>query len=770
MIGVSARRVEDRRLLTGAGHFTDDFTAQGVAYAAFVRSPHAHADILEIAKNEALGLAGVIGVFDANDLAPVNAIDTGIAARGRLYPNRDGSAMAAPPYHPLARARVRHVGEPVALVIAETEAAARAAVDLVDVTYGPLAAVVATAGAAIDGAPQIWEEAPRNICYDWGSGDGSATEAALSTANHVTKLELVIPRVIPAFLEPRAALGSYDAETGRFSLSIGCQSVHGIRDKLAQTLGVGADRVRVVSRDVGGAFGARSVLYPEYVPILWAARELGRPVKWTADRSEEFVTSTQGRDAILKGELGLDGAGNFQALRVSGVSNMGARHTGSGPYSVMRNLARMLPGVYRIPACRLELKGVFTNTVPMSSYRGVGRMEAIFVMERLVDAAAREVGIDRVELRRKNLIAADDLPCVTAMGSAYDSGDYAANMDMAMAAADWAGFESRRAIARKPGKLRGIGLCNYIEGAGGGAGEYGAVSIDAEGRVSVAAGCVDQGQGHETALAQIAADRLGIDAAQVDVVPSDTDLIAAGIGTNASRSMVRAGNAVVRAVDQMIDRGRDTAAGLLQTDAAAVNFASGAYHGADGSAVSLFEVARALSEAMGEPCFSEVHTDDDSVTYPNGCHICELEIDPETGAVEILRFTIVDDVGRAINPLLVQGQSQGGIAQGIGQALCERAVYAADTGQPLAGSFLDYAMPRARSVPALKPIANDCPSPTNLLGVKGAGEGGATGAPVAVMSAVIDALGPLGIHVLDMPATPECIWRAIKAAGGSSTA
>ena len=771
MIGQSVRRVEDRRLLTGAGRFTGDLAAEGAAFAAFVRAPHAHGEILSMDKSGALALPGVIGVFDGFDLGAANSIDTGIAGRGRLYPNRDGSAMADPPYHCLAQGRVRHVCEPVALVIAETHAGAQAAAEAVEVDYGPLPPVAGTANATDADAPQLWAEAPRNICYDWGAGDGAATQAALSAAAHLTTMEVVIPRVVPAFLEPRAALGSYDRQTGRFTLTIGCQSVHGIRDKLAQSLGVAEDKVRVISRDVGGAFGARSVLYPEYLAVLWAARQSGRPVQWTATRSEEFLTSTQGRDSILTGELGLDRDGNFLGLRVSGLSNMGARHTGSGPYSVMRNLARMLPGVYRIPACRLELKGVFTNTVPMSSYRGVGRMEAIYVIERLVDAAARELGLGRIALRRANLIPADDLPWETAMGSTYDSGDYAANMDIAMEAADWPGSEARRAAARKRGRLHGIGLCNYIEGAGGGAGEYAAVTLDAVtldagGRVSIGAGCVAQGQGHETTLAQIAASRLGLDAERVDVIPSDTDLIAHGVGTNASRSMVRAGTALALACDEIIERGREAAAGLLQTDAASLSFRDGAYHGNQGRAVGLFEVDRARAEAEGAPCFAEMHSKDDAVTYPNGCHVCEVEIDPETGIVEILRFTAVDDVGRAINPRIVHGQSQGGIAQGIGQAISERAVHAADTGQPLAGSFMDYAIPRAKSTPPLRPIANDCPSPTNPLGVKGAGEGGATGAPAAVMNAVLDALAPLGIDALDMPATPERIWRAINAGGG----
>jgi len=771
VIGESLKRVEDRRLLTGAGRFTDDIAAPGAAWAVFLRSPHAHAEIRAIDKSAARAIAGVLGIYDGADLskAGVNAIGTGIAGRGKLYPNRDGSAMTDPPYRPLAEGRVRHVGEPVAVIVAETRDGAAAAAEAMRVDYAPLPAAAMAAHANDPGAPEIWTEAPGNLCYDWGSGDAGASEAALAQAAHVTRLAVTIPRVVPAFLEPRAALADYDVEKGRFELTIGCQSVHGIRDKIARTLGVEVAAVRVRSLDVGGAFGARSVLYPEYVPLLWAARELGRPLRWRAGREEEFLTSTQGRDSVLTGQLGLDAQGKFLCLRVTGVSNMGARHTGSGPYSVMRNLARMLPGTYAIPACRLELKGVFTNTVPLSSYRGVGRMEAIYVIERLVDQAAQETGRDRIELRAKNLIRSADLPCVTAMGSNYDSGDYAANMDLAMDAADWAGFEARRAAARARGKLRGIGLCNYIEGAGGGAGEYAAIGLDAaRGRLRIGAGCVAQGQGHQTSLAQIAAGRLGLPFEEIEVLASDTDLIAAGVGTNASRSMVRAGTALAEACEKLVERARGAAAGLLQADARDLTFRDGEYMGSDGRSVGLLAAVRACAEGEGSGApLAEIHSEAEEVTYPNGCHVCEVEIDPATGALEVIAFTIVDDVGRAINPVIVHGQSQGGVAQGIGQAVMERAVFDPEDGQLLTGSFMDYALPKAKAIPDLHPIDNDYPSPTNPLGVKGAGEGGATGAPAAVMNAVLDALSPLGVRTLDMPATPQTVWRAIRDAGGT---
>ncbi len=767
MIGESLRRREDLRLLAGRGRFSDDFNVAGQAYAAFVRSPHAHADILAMDFAAAQAMEDVLGVYTVDDLAATGCerIGTGIAGRGAGYPNRDGSAMADPPYFVLAKDRVRHVGEPVAIVVAASAEAAVRAVEAVEVEYKGLPAVTAVAAAALPGAPQLWPEAPHNICYDWADGDAGAVARGLAASARIIELDVEIGRVVPAFMEPRAALADYDATSGRFTLVAGCQAIHGLRDKLARVLRVERDRVRVISPDVGGAFGARSVIYPEYAAVLWAARTLGRAVKWTGTRQEEFLATTQGRDSVLRGELGLDRDGNFLALRVCGAANMGARHTGNGPYSVMRNLARMLPGVYRTPAVCLELRGVFTNTVPVSSYRGVGRMEANFLMERLIDKAARETGMDRIALRRRNLIGRDDLPFTTPMGAIYDSGDYATGMEKALAAADWNGFSARLAAAKGRGLLRGIGISNYIEGAGGGGGEYAAVRLSRDGRLSIGAGCVDQGQGQRASLAQIAADRLGLDPAVIDVLESDTDLIADGVGTNASRSMVRAGAALVVATERLVAKARPVAARLLQAGESDVSFRDGLFDAGGGRSVSLAEIAGAVDDPEG--LFADCRSEDDAVTYPNGCHVCEVEIDPETGAVRIVKFTAVDDVGRAINPPIVHGQSQGGIAQGIGEALSEQ-VALDGTGQVMTASFLDYGLPRAAAVPEIHPISNDFPSPTNVLGVKGAGEGGATGAPAAVMNAVLDALTPCGVRDLLMPATPVRIWTALRTLSGKN--
>ncbi|MBT4005777.1 MAG: xanthine dehydrogenase family protein molybdopterin-binding subunit [Rhodospirillales bacterium] len=757
VIGASIRRKEDPRLLTGAGCFTDDINRPNQAYGAFVRSPHAHADILSINKTTALKMPGVLGVYDFQDMASKGCaeISTGIAGRGDGYPSLDGSPMADPPYYVLANGRARYVGEPVAMVIATCPEGATAAAEAIFVDYQSLIPVTIANQADRPDQPQLWPEAKLNTCYNWGSGDGDAVSRALDASDHVTILDVEIPRVVPSFLEPRAAMADYDGQSGRFELYVGCQGIHGLRDKLAEALGVGADRVRVVSLDVGGAFGARSVIYPEYLALAWAAREIARPIKWTATRAEDFVTTTQGRDNFLRGELGQDGMGKFLALRVTGHSNMGARHTGNGPYSVMRNLARMLPGTYRTPAVYMALKGVFTNTVPVSSYRGVGRMEAIFVMERLVDRAAKETGFDRIELRRKNLIRSHLMPYETPMGAVYDSGNYVSNMEKAMEAANWDGFPDRRETSARAGLLRGIGICNYIEGAGGGAGEYAAIEIDETGMAEVRAGCVDQGQGHQTSLSQIAADHLGIGVDQVVVAASDTDVIADGVGTNASRSMVRAGEALVVACGRLIDQGREAAALLLQANKEDVIYDHGRYLIGDRE-IGLADIAKQSR------FFAEYRSHADAVTFPNGCHVCEVEIDPETGALIVVAFTAVDDVGVAINPPIVDGQSQGAIAQGIGQGLMECSVVDPKTGQMLSGSYLDYAMPRANDLPSLKPIANNSPSPTNSMGVKGAGEGGTTGAPAAVINAVLDALSFHGVTDITMPATPYRIWAAIR--------
>ena len=766
MIGKSILRFEDARLLSGAGSFADDIALPGQIHAGFVRSPHAFAEIVSVDATKAMKVPGTLAVVTAADLEAdgIGPIPTGVAERGALYPNRDGSIMADPPYFPLARGWVRHVGDAVAMVVCRDREALDDAIEAVAVDYDPRGPVVLTEAATAANASLIWDQYPSNSCFDWEAGDPKSAEAALAGADAVVTVKVVDNRIASCFMEPRAAIATHDPRSGRYEIRLGCQGVHDLRDHLAASLGVAPAALRVISRDVGGGFGSRNFAYPEYVAILWAARTLGAPVKWRAQRSEEFVSTTQGRDYVLEGRLGIDAGGGFTGLMVQGVCAMGAYHATQGPFTALRNLTRMVTGVYRIPTASVRLQGVFTNTVPVTSYRGVGRIEAIYLLERLVEEAAIRLGRDRIALRRQNLIPAADLPYRSPTGAVYDSGDYAANLERALTEADWPGFAGRRAESADTGKCRGIGLGTYIEGAGGVGGEFAAVRIEQTGAIHLTAGSVAQGQGHETTLRQIAAASLGIPAEAISLTPSDTDLVAEGVGTHASRSMVRAGPAVIEAARFAIDAGMEAASELLEAAPADIAFSEGRYRvaGTDRS-VALQAVAAHRGDAG---LAGESRHQGDAITYPNGCHVCEVEVDPDTGMVEILAFTAIDDVGRAINPMIVHGQSQGGIAQGIGQSLLERTVYDEASGQLLSGSFLDYAIPRAADLPAIACVLNEVPSPTNPLGVKGAGEGGTTGAPGAVMLAILDALRPLGVGHIDMPATPERVWQAIREAAG----
>lgn len=710
-------------------------------------------------------MPGVLGAWQADDLAasgvkPFRADP----ARAKLYPNRDGSLMAAPPYFPLTQDQVRHVGDPVAFVVAETAALAAEAAENVAVTWNPLPSVTNVAAAEDEGSPRLWSDITSNLCFDWDTGDGNSIQEIIAGADHVVRLTAIDNRTVTCFMEPRAVVGRWEAATERFHIEVGCQSLTAMRDRLADILGTSPDAVQVISRDVGGGFGSRNVIYGDYACVLWAAKQLDRPVRWTATREEEFRTTAQGRDYVLSGTLALNQDGIFEALHVSGVCSMGAYNTGNAPFTALRNVTRMLAGVYRTPKMQLELKGVFTNTVPISSYRGVGRVEAIYILERLIDEAARQTGIDRAILRERNLIPPDAFPYTTPTGSIYDSGDYPANMKKAMALADWDGFEDRQRQAADRGMARGIGLCNFIEGAGGDGSEFAALDVSAlnEGSVLLKTGCLSQGQGHETVMRQIVSDTLGISADQIEMAESDSAVIAEGTGTNASRSIVRGGTALREAAEQIIEAGTPVAAEMLEAAISDIEYEEGAWRvaGTDRT-VTLFEVTEKASLSI------EHRHRNEAVTYPNGCQVCEVEIDPETGGLKIISFIAVDDVGRAINPMIVHGQSQGGIVQGIGQALFEHTVYDEESGQLLTGSFMDYAIPLADNLPALDPVSNDCPSPTNPLGAKGAGEGGTTGAPATVMNAVMDALAPLGVTRIDMPATPHRIWQAIQSARGS---
>ena len=767
-IGASVKRREDQRLLTGEGRFADDFNGLGQAHAAFVRSPHAHADVLAIDAAPAKAVAGVLAVFTGHDLAAdgVGGIPTLIAERGGNIRSRDGSPFAEPTWLALATDRVRHVGEPIAMVVATTPAQARDGAEAVVVRYAARPAVVDAVAALGDGAPQLHAVATRNRVYDWECGDAAATDRAFASAAHVTRLTLVDNRLITCFMEPRAALAAWDAATGRYTIHASLQSVHQLAANLARILGVARDRVRCITGDVGGGFGSKIQPYPEYVALAWAARRLGRPVKWASSRSEGFVTDAQSRDHRLTGELALDEDGRITGLRVHSIQNLGAYVATGMPMSIILNMERMVSGVYAIPAIHLRLEGAFTNTVPINVYRGVGRLECVYTVERLIERAARETGRDPAAFRRANMVRA--FPYRTATGAVYDSGDYVARLDEAIEQADAEGFAARRAESAKRGKLRGLGLGPYVEGTGGVPQEFAEVRVLPAGIVEVPMGSQSQGQGHETVFAQVVAERLGVPFETVSIVQGDTDRVARGVGTFASRSMVRGGSAAVEASDAVVAAGKPMAAHLLEAATADIEYRDGAFRvvGTDRS-IGLFEVARAatggkLPAALGTTLGAATWHENPAFAFANGCEVCELEVDPETGAVTIVAWTMVDDSGRSVNPMIVHGQQHGSVAQGIGQALIERCVYDSTTGQLLSGSLLDYAIPRADDLPSITVVSRDVPSPTNPLGVKGAGEGGTVGAPGAVINAILDALAPLGVTHIDMPATPERVWRAIQ--------
>ncbi len=757
-LGQSVTRIEDAALVRGAGRYSDDFELAGAAHACVLRSPHAHANILGIDTAAARAAPGVLAVLTAADVAA-----DGLGDIPCLVPvtNIDGKPRADTPRPLLAGKRVRHVGDPVALVVAETLAQARDAAELIGVDYDPLPAVADTRAAAQAGAPQVWEHIPGNLCFNIGAGsDKAAVDAAIAGAAHVTRLELVNNRIIANPIEPRAALADFDAASGRSTLYTPSQGPHVIHGQLAEAvLKMDKAQLRVVSGNVGGAFGMKIFLHPEQPLVVWASRRLKRAVRWTADRSESFVSDVQGRDNHSIAELALDADARFLALRVTTHANMGAYLSNYAPF-IPQLAVPMLSGVYRIPAIYANIRGIASNTVPVDAYRGAGRPEAIYLVERIVDLAARELGLAPDELRRRNFVRPADMPYQTPVESRYDSGDFAEVMHRAMQKADWAGFSARRAEAARRGMLRGIGMAMYIERCGGGNGDTVILKVDPEGSVTLYSGMQDNGQGHITTFVQLLSDKLGLDADRIRVIQGDSDLVPAGL-TGGSRFLAIGGVAAMSAADEVIAQGRNTAANLLEAAAADIEYGDGEYRiaGTDRK-VSLFQVAQAAQGLSAE------HTrTPEAFTYPNGCHICEIEIEVETGEARVVRYSIVDDFGRAINPMLLEGQVHGGTVQGIGQALLELGQYDAESGQLLTGSFMDYAMPRADDVPAFDCGFHHTPCASNPLGVKGAGEAGAVGAPPAVINAVVDALyARTGLGHIDMPATREKLWRALRAA------
>jgi carbon-monoxide dehydrogenase large subunit len=721
------------------------------AYAVVVRSPHAHAAVRSIDTTAARSAPGVLAVLTGADLA---AAGLGALPTDKSRKRRDGSPAFAPPRPALMRDRVRHVGDPVAVVVAQTTEQAVDAAELVAVDYDPLPAVAATADALRAGAPPVWDEVPDNVAFVWEVGNKDGATRGLAGAAHVVRLDFVVSRV------------------GRYTLHTGIQAPHGLRTLLAdQVFKVPHSDLRVITGEVGGSFGMKSGVYPEVVLVLWAAKRLGRPVKWTSDRREGFVTDEHGRDNVSTAELGLDANGRFLALRVAINLNVGAYFTprSAGPGT---NNVGGVAGVYTTPAIHVQTTGVFSNTTPTGPYRGAGRPEATYAIERVIDVAARELKIDPIELRRRNLIPSSAMPFKTGLVFTYDCGEFGRGMDIALGLADRAGFEKRRAEARQRGKLRGLGIANPIEVAGG---PYTAMNpdtaelrVNADGSVSLFAGSTSMGQGNETAFAQIVADKLGVPPERIQVFWGDSDLLGAGRGNGGSGALTVGGSAVTRATEKVIERGRRIAARLLEAAPEDVVHRDGKFSvkGTD-RGVTFANVARAayvprqLPPGM-EPGFSEEASFTPSaVTFPNGSQICEVEIDEETGAVRVMRHT-VDDVGRMVNPMLVKGQIHGGVVQGLGQGLYEELTYEPTTGQLLAGSFMDYAMPRADDMPNFDVDSHEVPTEVNPLGAKGVGEAGTVGALPALLNAVNDALAPLGVRHLDMPVTPERVWRAIQ--------
>jgi carbon-monoxide dehydrogenase large subunit len=766
-IGQPVRRVEDRRFLTGRGRYLDDIDRSHQTHAVFLRSPHAHARIRSIDVTAAAGAPGVIAVLTGADLA-ADGIGTVPCVSGLT--NRDGSSAILPPRPAMVTDRVRHVGDTVAMVIADSIAAARDAADLIAVDYEPLPAAVDTVGALGSGQPQVWDEAKGNLCFDWEIGDGAAVEHASATARHKVTLTLVNNRVVVTSMEPRGAIGEYDPGEDAYTLWSSTQGSHFVRNLLAEhVFHIPENRIRVVTPDVGGGFGMKLFLYPEHVLVLWAAKRVGRAVKWVPDRADSFMTDTQGRDNVTKLDLALDENLKFLGLAVDLTANMGAYLSNFAPEIPTFSGAVMHSGVYAIPAIHVAVKGVFTHTVPVDAYRGAGRPEAAYALERLIEFAARKLGVAPEELRRRNLVPAAAMPYATPLGLTYDSGDFVRNLDQALTSAELTGFAARRAAARARGRYRGMGQAVYIEQSGFPPDEFAELRFDPSGTLTILMGSQSSGQGHQTAYAQLAAEKFDLDLDKIRVQQGDSAAIAFGRGTGGSRSIPVGGGALMHAADKLISKGKRIAAHILEAAEADIAFADGdfAIAGTDRK-VTLDAVARAAFNptqlpADVEPGFAESgHFTPPAPTFPNGVHICEVEIDPETGITRIERYLVVDDFGVVINPLLLAGQVNGGIAQGVGQAMLERTVFDPESGQLVSGTLLDYALPRADDLPALEFAYNIVPCRTNPLGVKGAGEAGAIGSPPALINAIVDALSPLGIDHIDMPATPEVVWRAIR--------
>ena len=777
-IGAAVRRKEDQRFITGKGHYTDDISRPGQTYAYFLRSPHAHATIKSIDAKAASQMPGVLAVLTGAELA---ADKIGGLICGWMIHSKDGSPMKMAPHPALAHGKANHVGDPVAVVIAETLAQARDAAEKVRVDYGVLPAVVDPAQAQRQGAPQIHEIAPNNTIYQWTIGDSQGTDTAFKSAAHVTKLDIVNNRLIPNAIEPRAALADYDSGTESFTLWNTSQNPHVARLVISAFIGMAPEnKLRVIAPDVGGGFGSKIFIYPEEVVSLWASKKVGRPVKWVSDRSEAFLVDAHGRDHVTHAEMALDTAGKILGLRVKTIANLGAYMQVFSSAVPTYLYATLLSGQYQIPQIFCEVDAVYTNTNSVDAYRGAGRPEATFVVERLMEVAARELGIDPVEMRRKNFIKT--FPHQTPVVFAYDAGDYDASLKKALEIADYKGFAKRKRDAARNGKLRGIGFSTYIEACGlapsqavgslgGGVGQWESceVRVNPTGSIEVMVGSHAHGQGHETTFAQVVSDRLGVPIESVTIVHGDTDKVQFGMGTYGSRSGAVGMSALVKALDKIEAKAKKVATYLLEAAENDIELKDGQFSvaGTDksvpwaGVALNAYTAHKVPGQEL-EPGLKETSFyDPTNFTFPAGCHICEVEVDPETGNTEIVAWTAVDDFGTVINPMIVEGQIHGGVAQGIGQALCEAAVYDKD-GQLVTGSLMDYCLPRADHVPAFKVDTTVTLCPSNPLGIKGCGEAGAIASPPAVINAITDAIGT---EAVAMPATPSVVWAALQKSG-----
>ena len=782
-IGAAVRRKEDLRFVRGAGKYTDDMNLEGQAYAYILRSPHAHASIRSIDTSAARASDGVIAVFTAEDMTAVGGIPCGWQVH-----SKDGNPMAEPKHPVLAEGKVRHTGDPVAVVIAASRTQARDASEGIIIDYDVLDAVVDMQQAVMEGTTSVHDDVGTNVCFDWALGDKDAVDEAFANADHVASLDLVNNRLIANAIEPRCAIGDYDQSTGKYTLHTTSQNPHVIRLLMgAFVLGLPEHKLRVNAPDVGGGFGSKIFNYAEEIIVTWVAAQINRPVKWTADRSESFVSDAHGRDHVTTVELALDGNGKFQALRETTLANMGAYLSTFAPCVPTYLHGTLLAGQYSTPAIYSGVKAVFTNTVPVDAYRGAGRPEATYLLERIVQVAADELGIDAAEIRRRNFIQPDEFPYQTPVALVYDTGNYEASMGKALAASDYDGFAGRKEASRRAGKLRGIGIASYIEacgiapsniagalGARAGLYEAATIRVNPTGSVSVLTGSHSHGQGHETTFAQVVSDKLGIDFDSVDVVHGDTDKIPFGMGTYGSRSIAVGGAAIVKAIDKIVAKGKKIAAHLLETSESDIEFENGQFvvPGTD-KAKAFGEIALAayvphnypleeLEPGLEETAFY----DPKNFTFPAGTYVCEVEVDQDTGTVDIASFHATDDFGTVINPMIVEGQVHGGLVQGIGQAILEGCNYD-ENGQLLSGSYMDYTMPRATDVPSFTVDTTVTECTHNPLGVKGCGEAGAIGSPPAVMNAILNALSEVGVTHLDMPATPHRVWQAIRDAQAS---